>query len=92
MIDCSTITVLLFCLILLPQLLIANAKLSCSQRGESCDKTLFKRCCANLVCDLKSAAKGKCIDCYPMDHGCLTDSECCSNPCHLFACKPKHMQ
>ncbi|TGZ60776.1 hypothetical protein CRM22_008368 [Opisthorchis felineus] len=64
----------------------------CSELGEECNKTLFKRCCQNYVCDLVSPFRGTCIDCYPLDHTCVKNSECCSSYCHLLRCGWRRMQ
>ncbi|BHF63119.1 hypothetical protein SprV_0200610900 [Sparganum proliferum] len=36
---------------------------TCQQEGEVCSKTIFQRCCDNLVCELSSFGKGKCVRC-----------------------------
>ncbi|KAF6773273.1 hypothetical protein AHF37_08079 [Paragonimus kellicotti] len=61
----------------------------CAELGEQCSKTIFQRCCGNYVCDLKTAFEGVCVKCYPLEHGCMSDEECCSGRCHVFQCKPR---
>ncbi|CAH8630034.1 unnamed protein product [Schistosoma rodhaini] len=64
--------------------------LKCSEKGAKCTKTLFDRCCRNLVCELDGPFNGKCVDCLSLDSACIKDSECCSKRCYLFSCKPPH--
>ncbi|CAH8612723.1 unnamed protein product [Schistosoma bovis] len=62
--------------------------LKCVEKGEKCTKTLFKRCCENLVCQLQGPFNGICVDCLSLESACIADHECCSKRCYLFACKP----
>ncbi|CAH8585940.1 unnamed protein product [Dicrocoelium dendriticum] len=71
-------------LLLLP-FFVTGGFSGCKSLGESCWKTVFDPCCGSTVCDLDV---GKCIKCYALGHGCLRDSECCDDNCHLFMCAP----
>ncbi|VDP73105.1 unnamed protein product [Echinostoma caproni] len=70
-------------------MLMANPDAKCVPEKGECDKTVFHRCCDKLVCDLERPGKGVCIECYPDNHLCMKDDECCSKQCKLFKCKPK---
>ncbi|GAA52628.1 hypothetical protein CSKR_110109 [Clonorchis sinensis] len=62
---------------------------NCVPLGGNCTKTVFSRCCGDAVCDLRGPFNGICVACYELEHGCLSDDECCSKRCHWFQCKPK---
>ncbi|KAH8873422.1 UPF0506 protein [Schistosoma japonicum] len=61
---------------------------NCANLGEFCTKTVFKRCCDNLVCELNGPFNGKCVECLSLESLCAADYECCSRRCYMFACKP----
>ncbi|BHF63115.1 hypothetical protein SprV_0200610500 [Sparganum proliferum] len=66
-----------------------SADENCKKEGEFCDKTIFNRCCDNLVCDLQSIGNGKCVKCLDEGRLCAKDDECCSGRCHLLKCVAK---
>ncbi|VDL59014.1 unnamed protein product [Hymenolepis diminuta] len=56
--------------------------------GDSCDRTVFNRCCDGLYCVLSSIGTGTCQKCLPGGHFCFRNSECCSENCAwYFFCK-----
>ncbi|XP_018647444.1 unnamed protein product [Schistosoma mansoni] len=59
----------------------------CKQKGESCAKTIFDRCCGELVCELDAPFSGKCVECLSFKSFCMSNKECCSKKCHLSTCK-----
>nr|CAH8864450.1 unnamed protein product [Trichobilharzia regenti] len=59
--------------------------LQCRKLNESCSKTVFSRCCDNLVC--KMGGVNKCVKCLDFGDTCIKSSECCHGKCRLFACK-----
>ncbi|TGZ60774.1 hypothetical protein CRM22_008367 [Opisthorchis felineus] len=68
---------------------LSSVQNDCVPLGGSCTKTAFGRCCGDAVCDLREPFKGICVACYELEHGCLSNDECCSKRCHWFRCKPK---
>ncbi|VDK71828.1 unnamed protein product [Dibothriocephalus latus] len=62
---------------------------NCRKEGETCDKTIFQRCCDNLICDLVSIGNGKCVKCLEEGRLCTKDSECCSGSCQWLKCVAK---
>ncbi|BHF63117.1 hypothetical protein SprV_0200610700 [Sparganum proliferum] len=45
-------------LILLASTSFSSAADSCMKEGQTCSKTIFQRCCGELLCDLKSFGDG----------------------------------
>ncbi|KAM3173388.1 hypothetical protein ACTXT7_012606 [Hymenolepis weldensis] len=56
----------------------------CSESGQKCDRTVFRRCCDGLFCVLKGFADGTCEKCLPQGHFCISDAECCSGDCAWY--------
>nr|VZI15878.1 unnamed protein product [Spirometra erinaceieuropaei] len=76
--------------VLLVALLIVNSATAddnCQKEGEACSKTIFQRCCDQLVCDLAWFGNGKCVKCLPQQSICWFDSDCCSGQCSWFRCE-----
>ncbi|VDL91389.1 unnamed protein product [Schistocephalus solidus] len=61
---------------------------ACKSEGEFCSKTVFHRCCGQLICDLDWVGSGKCVKCLDKANFCLKNSECCSKSCSKLA-KPR---
>nr|AGC52711.1 Ubiquitin [Spirometra erinaceieuropaei] len=76
-------------IVLLACATLNSADENCRKEGEFCDKTIFNRCCDNLVCDLQSIGNGKCVKYLDEGRLCAKDAECCSGRCHLLKCVPK---
>ncbi|CAH8615099.1 unnamed protein product [Heterobilharzia americana] len=70
----------------------AKNESNCSELGEFCDKTIFNRCCRDLVCELKGFANGTCVECLGLKYACLRNSDCCSKFCHLFRCRERQVE
>ncbi|VDN12425.1 unnamed protein product [Dibothriocephalus latus] len=58
----------------------------CMKKDDTCNKTVFQRCCGDLLCDLQTFGKGKCVKCLPKGHFCGKDVECCSRRCNRLKC------
>ncbi|CAH8547927.1 unnamed protein product [Schistosoma turkestanicum] len=88
---CKTLLVTLFILsIFITKEITCFLDFKCAEKGETCTKTIIKRCCGNLVCELHGPFNGICVDCLKLESACISDDECCSKRCHFLACKPKN--
>ncbi|KAL7064714.1 hypothetical protein AAHC03_04422 [Spirometra sp. Aus1] len=76
-------------IILLSMLIVSSVSgdNSCQKEGEVCSKTIFQRCCDDLVCELTSFGKGKCVRCLNSGKGCWRNRDCCSGKCSWFRCQ-----
>nr|CAX70011.1 hypothetical protein [Schistosoma japonicum] len=59
----------------------------CKSEGQYCSRTIFHRCCGNLVCQLHGFFNGTCVQCLAERKFCIWSSECCSKRCRLFRCR-----
>ncbi|KER25146.1 hypothetical protein T265_07367 [Opisthorchis viverrini] len=65
-----------------------SAFFECKGFGQWCDGTIFNRCCDNLNCQLDRFASGTCQLCIGSGYACGLSSQCCSNDCQWFRCRP----
>ncbi|TGZ59670.1 hypothetical protein CRM22_008955 [Opisthorchis felineus] len=65
-----------------------SALFECKTFGQWCDGTVFNRCCGSLNCQLDGFASGTCQLCIGNGYICGVSSQCCSNNCQWFTCKP----
>ncbi|KAL7063844.1 hypothetical protein AAHC03_04419 [Spirometra sp. Aus1] len=76
-------------LVLLASASFSSAADSCMKEGQTCSKTIFQRCCGELLCDLKTFGAGVCVKCLDEGRLCGKDSECCSGRCSWLKCTAK---
>ncbi|KAF7262062.1 hypothetical protein EG68_00553 [Paragonimus skrjabini miyazakii] len=59
----------------------------CKEVGDTCDGTVFNRCCGELRCQRTFTSRGTCRTCIADGYLCGTNSHCCSKNCYFFQCK-----
>ncbi|CAH8459107.1 unnamed protein product [Heterobilharzia americana] len=58
----------------------------CSEPEREC--TVFRPCCGrNWVCNRKSSASGKCVQCAQANSPCIHSNDCCRGVCIKGTCK-----